>query len=255
MDFVVAASTDIGLKKMTNQDALLVKSFNTDFGKMAFAVLCDGMGGLAKGELASTQIVRAFDSWLHNRFPNVLSGDISASLIRQQWTDIVRNQNDCIMRYSHSRNLNMGTTLVAALFTQNKVFMMNIGDSRAYEIKHGVRQITRDHTVVNDEVERGILTPEQAKIDPRRNVLLQCIGASECVYPGFYFCDTQPDTVYMICSDGFTHEITENEIYEYLKPSRAVDKGSIKTNIDFLIETDKTRLEKDNISVIVIKTC
>lgn len=254
LDFIISASTDIGIKKNTNQDGLLIRSFSTRFGKMVFAVLCDGMGGLAKGELASTDTIRAFDDWFRNTMPSILSDRIDDSLIRRQWTDIVRNQNERIKRYSQSMNLNMGTTIVAALFTRNRVYMMNVGDSRAYEIMYGVRQITKDHTVVNDEVERGILTPEQAKTDPRRNVLLQCIGASDAVYPSFYFEDLKQDAVYMMCSDGFVHEITENEMFEYLKPSNIYDGESAKRNVDFLIETDKQRMEKDNISVITVKT-
>ena len=254
LDYIISASTDIGIKKDTNQDGLLVKSFNTRYGKMVFAVLCDGMGGLAKGEIASSETIRAFDEWFYNSLPGLLSERIEDSLIRQQWSDIVRNQNERIKKYSNSLNLNMGTTVVAGLFTQNRVFIMNVGDSRAYEIMYGVRQITKDHTVVNDEVEKGILTPEQALNDPRRNVLLQCIGASDKVYPGFYFEEVKSDAVYMLCSDGFIHEITENEIFNAMKPANMTDKITMKQNIDLLIETDKQRLEKDNISVIAIKT-
>lgn len=254
LDYIISASTDIGIKKDTNQDGLLVKSFNTKYGKMVFAVLCDGMGGLAKGEIASSETIRAFNDWFCRSLPSLLSEKIEDSLIRQQWSDIVRIQNERIKSYSHSLNLNMGTTVVAGLFTQNRMFLMNVGDSRAYEIMYGVRQITKDHTVVNDEVEKGILTPEQAKNDPRRNVLLQCIGASDSVYPGFYFEDVKSDAVYMLCSDGFIHEITENEIFSVMKPENMTDKITMKKNLDLLIETDKQRLEKDNISVIAIKT-
>lgn len=253
LDFIISASTDIGIIKETNQDALLVKSFYTVYGKMAFAVLCDGMGGLARGELASTQVIRAFDAWFNNTMPNIICDNINESLIRQQWTDIVRTQNELIKNYGFSHKINLGTTVVAALFSQNKVFAMNVGDSRAYEIFNGVRQITKDHTVVNDEVERGIITLDEAKNDPRRNVLLQCIGASDCVYPSFYFETIKSGAAYMLCSDGFIHEISKNEIYKYLKPLDSDNKTSIKNNIDFLIETNKNRLEKDNISVIVIR--
>lgn len=254
MDYIISASTDIGIKKDTNQDGLLVKSFSTKYGKMVFAVLCDGMGGLAKGEIASSETIRAFDDWFYRSMPSLLSERIEDSLIRQQWSDIVRLQNERIKKYGNSLNINMGTTVVAGLFTQNRVYIMNVGDSRAYEIMYGVRQITKDHTVVNDEVEKGILTPEQAQNDPRRNVLLQCIGASESVYPGFYFEEVKSGAVYMMCSDGFIHEITENEMFSTMKPENMTDKTTMKQNIESLIETDKQRLEKDNISVIAIKT-
>lgn len=254
MDFIISACTDIGIKKESNQDGLLVKSFNTKYGKMAFSVLCDGMGGLSNGELASTETVCAFNSWFLNSLPNLLNDRIEDSVIRQQWTDVVRTQNERIMRYGYSKGYNIGTTVVVMLLADNRVYIMNVGDSRAYLIQYGVRQITKDHTVVYDEVERGILTPEQAKHDSRRNVLLQCIGASDTVYPSFYFENINKDAVYLICSDGFVHEISENEIFDQLKPDRMIEKESMQQNINYLIEMNKAREEYDNISVIAIRT-
>jgi serine/threonine protein phosphatase PrpC len=131
---------------------------------------------------------------------------------------------------------------------------MNVGDTRAYEITDGVKVLTKDHTVVAREVELGNLTPQEAKNDSRRNVLLQCIGASMEVFPDMFVGKTKLNAVYMLCSDGFRNEITENEMYEHLNPDIMIDADGMKDNMYNLIELNKQRQEKDNISVISIRT-
>lgn len=131
---------------------------------------------------------------------------------------------------------------------------MNVGDTRAYEIGDTVTVLTKDQTVVAREVELGHLTPEEAEKDSRRSVLLQCIGASDEVYPDMFFGDTKLNAVYMLCSDGFRHEITENEIYQYLNPNVMVDADGMKRNMDSLIDLNKQKQERDNISAVSIRT-
>ena len=103
-------------------------------------------------------------------------------------------------------------------------------------------------------MELGNLTPEEAKTDSRRSILLQCVGASDEVYPDIFLGDTKLNAVYMLCSDGFRHEITNEEIFNYLNPSVMVDADGMKHNMDALIEINKQRMERDNISVITIRT-
>lgn len=124
----------------------------------------------------------------------------------------------------------------------------------SYEIGDTVTVLTKDQTVVAREVELGHLTPEEAEKDSRRSVLLQCIGASDEVYPDMFFGDTKLNAVYMLCSDGFRHEITENEIYQYLNPNVMVDADGMKRNMDSLIDLNKQRQERDNISAVSIRT-
>ena len=99
MNFIVTANTDIGISKATNQDSVLVKKINTIQGEMVFAVLCDGMGGLDKGEVASASVIRAFDNWLMNSFPAMCSAPIEDSDIRAQWVKIITEQNERIKAY------------------------------------------------------------------------------------------------------------------------------------------------------------
>ena len=104
------------------------------------------------------------------------------------------------------------------------------------------------------EIAMGRMTVEEAATDSRRNVLLQCVGASDDVYPDMFFGDVQPNAVYMLCSDGFRHEITAEEIYEKLQPSVLFDEYMMQQNSISLIELNKQRQERDNISVTLVRT-
>lgn len=254
MNFIISASTDVGIVKSTNQDSLSVKVANTNQGKVAFAVLCDGMGGLSKGEVASAAVIRAFDHWFMNSFPKLCMGGISDLAITSQWNTIINNCNEKINEYGMRQGVRLGTTVVVVLLTQTRYYILNVGDSRAYEISTGVKQITEDQTLIAREIAQGRLTPEEAKTDRRRSVLLQCVGASECVTPDMFFGDVNKDTVFMLCSDGFRHVITPEEIYEKLNPAVLTNEGVMAKNSVDLIELNKFRKERDNISVALIKT-
>ncbi len=255
MNYIISASTDVGIKKATNQDSLSVKALNTEKGKMAFAILCDGMGGLEKGEVASAEVVRAFDKWVEEKLPVLLQNSLEDAVIKQQWTDILGKENKRIMSYGKSLGINLGTTVVVMLLTDSRYFIMNVGDSRAYELTIlGMSQLTKDQTFVSREIELGRMTPEQAALDPRRNVLLQCCGASDEIYPDFFFGETKKDAVYMLCSDGFRHEISAEEIYATLHPGNLMDYESMKANTEALIELNKQRQEQDNISALLVRT-
>lgn len=254
LNFIVSANTDIGTTKSTNQDSLSVKIINTAQGRMVFAVLCDGMGGLEKGEVASASVIRAFDNWVRFELPKLCAVAIEDSVIREQWNKIISEQNSTIKAYGARQGLKLGTTAVVMLLTQNRYYILNVGDSRAYELLDGVKQITNDHTFVAREIALGNMTAEQAKVDERRSVLLQCVGASDEVYPDMFFGDVRENSVYMLCSDGFRHEISQDEIYEKLRPEVLVDNNIMSANTQELIELDKQRQERDNISVVLVRT-
>ncbi|MEE1515994.1 MAG: PP2C family serine/threonine-protein phosphatase [Lachnospiraceae bacterium] len=254
MDFIVSANTDIGIKKNTNQDSLSVKLINTSQGKMAFAILCDGMGGLDKGEVASAAVIKEFDKWVYNELPTLCNGPIEDYMIKAQWDKIIVDISERIKRYGARQGVNLGTTAVVMLLTQTRYYILNVGDSRAYEIKEQLKQITVDQTFIAREIALGHMTMEEAMQDSRRNVLLQCIGASDEVYPEMFFGPVQKDAAYMLCSDGFRHEITPEEIYAYMNPNVLYDETSMNNNTVSLIELNKQRMETDNISVALIRT-
>lgn len=254
MNFIISAVTDIGTTKQTNQDSFKVRVLHTKRGKMVFAVLCDGMGGLAKGEVASASLVNAFCKWSEVRLPALCEEGITDSALRADWCGIVTDYNEKIKLYGKRWGISMGTTVTAMLVTEGRYYIINVGDTRAYEIFDGVQVLTRDQTVVAREVELGNLTPQEAERDPRRSVLLQCVGASDAVYPDMFFGETKWNSVYMLCSDGFRHEITGQELYQYLNPNVMMEEGIMRRNMETLVAMDKQRMEKDNITVITIRT-
>jgi len=254
MNFIISASTDIGNTKQTNQDSYNVRVLSAPQGKMVFAILCDGMGGLAKGEVASSSLVNAFVKWSETRLPEIAKNGITDAAIRNDWVNLVTDFNEKIKLYGKRIGAAVGTTVTALLITESRYYIINVGDTRAYEIMDGVRVLTKDQTVVAREVEQGILTPEQAEKDDRRSVLLQCVGASDVVYPDMFFGDTKLNAVYMLCSDGFRHEINSDEIFSYLNPNVMLDADGMKQNMDSLINLNKQRQERDNITVVSIRT-
>lgn len=159
------------------------------------------------------------------------------------------------MNYGAERGFNLGTTIAALMITQRRYYIVNVGDSRVYEISSSaVKQLTEDQTVVARELKYGRITPEQAKTDPRKSVLLQCVGASQTVNPEFYFGTPMQNSVYMICSDGFRHEISNDEIYRYFHAENNNSAEMMSSNIRQLIEINKQRMEKDNITAALIRT-
>lgn len=254
MNFLISGNTDIGTTKTTNQDSLSVKIINTNQGRMAFAILCDGMGGLDKGEVASASVIRAFDSWVRNDLPTLCNGPIEDYVLRSQWERIITEQNNTIKRYGARQGVRLGTTAVVLLLTQTRYYVLNVGDSRVYELTDTIRQLTTDQTFVAREVALGNMTEEQAEQDERRSVLLQCVGASDEVYPEMTFGQTKANAVYMLCSDGFRHEITAEEIFEKLRPEMLMDNNMMNVNATSLIELNKQRQERDNMSVAMVRT-
>lgn len=254
MDFLIAADTDIGNTRKTNQDSVAVLVADTSFGPVSFGVICDGMGGLAKGELASATLLNAMVNWFKNDFKNYFSGAVDDGIIREQWIEIIRKNNELIKEYGKVNGINLGTTVSAILLTQERYYVVNVGDSRIYEIFNGVNQITEDQTVVAQELKYGRLTPEQARNDPRNSVLLQCVGASQTVSPDFFFGSTLQNATYMLCSDGFRHVISDDEIYNSFSPDSIFDANIAQSNIRQLIDINKQRMEKDNITAAIIRT-
>ena len=114
--------------------------------------------------------------------------------------------------------------------------------------------MTNDHTVVAQKVRMGRITEEEALRDPQRNVLLQCVGASDEVKPEFYFGESKPGVCYMLCSDGLIHEVTAPELLSALSPTALNSKDDITNNLKYVTELVKSRGETDNISSALIRT-
>lgn len=254
MKFTTAVHTDIGLKKSTNQDSALIIEAQSDLGNILMTVICDGMGGLAKGEVASSTVITAFSTWFERDLPVLLSqGGNPEDRIFGDWKEIIVNCNLKIAAYARSIGAGMGTTLNAMLFLGNRRYIVNVGDSRAYLITDRAYQLTKDQTYIQREMDMGRMTPEEARVSPQRNVLLQCVGASEFIDPEFATGPVSPGEVYMQCSDGFRHIITPEELHQYLNPGVLVNEQAMLDNAVYLTELNKYRQENDNITVLLVK--
>lgn len=255
MNFKMAMLSDIGIKKKTNQDSCCVKEAKTHKGNVALFVICDGMGGLEKGEVASGTLIHAFSKWFEKDLPDILSLPQPIAEVQYQWDRLIKEQNQNIAAYGRNLKLQLGTTVTAMLFLENGDYLIgHVGDSRAYRITDNTVEIlTEDQTVVAREIRQGKLTEEEAAKDPRRNVLLQCVGASRIVKPMFYRGKAEQNQCYMLCSDGFRHLISGSEIQQAFAPKYNPTEEAMTENIDKLIELNKFRHEVDNISSILIR--
>ncbi|WP_042462820.1 PP2C family protein-serine/threonine phosphatase [Neobacillus dielmonensis] len=254
MKVLTAAHTDIGTKKPTNQDSYCIKIAETSLGTVVLAVICDGMGGLAKGEVASASVINRFSEWFEQEFPTQIA-QYQFEEIQSSWEQIIQEQNVRIAAYGQKVGIQLGTTLTALLLIESKPMLIaHVGDTRVYRIDNDKLEVlTEDQTVVGREVRRGTLTPEQARFDPRKNVLLQCIGASRIVEPVFLSGNPSPGQVFMLCSDGFRNMITGEEIHQAFAPESLMDEAVMAEKAKALIELNKQRQETDNITVMLIK--
>ncbi len=255
MEFIAAYNTDVGIRKETNQDSLAIKIINTPSGMAALGIVCDGMGGLSKGELASKEVLIAFIKWFDEVFTkDVLNNNFSFTTLREQWNEIIQTQNKRLGSYGASNNIMLGTTVSAILMFNGEYHIVHVGDSRIYEMTNVVKQLTTDQTFIAREVAMGRMSEEEAKVDPRRSVLLQCVGASQVVEPDFVKGQLSKNAVYMLCSDGFRHQISDEEMIEKIGPIAVSNEDEMKYGCIYLTELVKNRKETDNISVAVIKT-
>lgn len=253
MTYFGAALTDIGIKKNTNQDCIAVKIAESDLGQVAFLIICDGMGGLEQGEVASATVITRFSNWFEEQFPFILQTGLEMDRLKEDWRSIINRVSIELDKYGTEKNIKLGTTLTAMLIYNGKYYIVHVGDSRAYELGDEVKILTEDQTFVAREIKLGRMTPEEAMQDSRRNVLLQCIGASSVVEPAFYEGEVSENVVYMVCSDGFRHVITSEEINGYIGRDVVTDVESSRRGMSELIRINKERLEEDNISVALVK--
>ena len=129
---------------------------STENGEVIFAVLCDGMGGLAKGEVASASVIEAYVKWFENDFPHYVSDGFEKEALFKDWDNIASQMNTKIGAYGAENSISLGTTLVTLLIYQEKYYIINIGDSRVYKFDQRTNVITKDHTFVQRELDLGI---------------------------------------------------------------------------------------------------
>ena len=252
MEFLVSYCTDKGIKKRRNQDGLLIKSIRTNKGKIGLFAVCDGMGGLDKGELASATVITHLSNWFDEQLPLLIGNE--ASEILNSLNDYIYVINNAILNYSKEKNIRIGTTLTALLSIYDKYYIIQVGDSRVYKINNIAEILTKDQTYVAREIERGNLTKEQAKTHPKRNMLLQCVGAKDNLKTEITEGYLEENTTYVVCSDGLYHKIPDNEFAELFNPSKNVTKKNLEETAKNTVKLVMDRKERDNITVLIVKT-
>ena len=256
MNYLIAAQTDIGNIKKSNQDSYCIKvATSKNFGNILFSVVCDGMGGLSKGELASATVVKEFEKWFEDYYPLFLQNNtVNIETIKKEWSRLARVLNNRIGTYGANLGISLGTTLVGCVTFGDRLFVINVGDSRLYKITTEVKRLTQDQSLVASEIASGKLPPEAEETDKRRNVLLQCIGASHALEPVIEEHPLEAGAVYLLCTDGFRHEITESEMLGLLSPTVVDSEGALGSTLKDIINLLKQRQEKDNITAVAFKT-
>jgi serine/threonine protein phosphatase PrpC len=251
MHFYYSCYTDVGTRKKVNQDACVVKAFKKQGKTYLLAVICDGVGGLQSGEVASANAVREFSDWFDYEFPLLLEDEEPLDgILFQRWNSLINKINNNLVDFGNRRNERVGTTLSGILFTDSRYYIAHVGDSRIYIMNPGLEQLTEDQTLVAKEVREGRMTEEQAKTDPRKNVILQCVGSMKRVVPDFRKGSFAGNADFLLCTDGFRHKISNEEITSFL---RCVPPEEMKNRLCHLTEIVKERGEKDNITSILIR--
>lgn len=244
--------SDVGLGQKTNQDAVYMQHITLSDGEAVFCVLCDGMGGFKNGELASVSVVHAYMDWFRKRFIKNFR-KMNEDMVIRDWNDIAVKINSSIYKYGIKNGIKIGTTAVAALWWKDRYCILNVGDSRVYELKDNIIQLTKDHTWVEQELEAGHITKEQARVHKKKNILLKCIGGNPDVAPDFFVGNIQYGAIYMLCSDGVRNKVTNDELYYFFHPTCMNSKSAILNNVNYIFDLNKSRGEKDNMTVAIIK--
>lgn len=226
------ALTDVGQVRDANEDAFCARP---DQGLWAVA---DGMGGHERGEWASAAICEALGQV-------AVDGDFTVAL--NAMADAIHGANHRIFAEASAKGEQMGSTIVAILMRERKFGVLWAGDSRAYLLRDGyLHRLTRDHTQVQEMVDRGLLTPEAAEGHPMGHVLARAVGVRDALELDAIADEMQPGDIFMLCSDGLTGVLDEQEI------ARLLDPASGPAAPDRLVKLCLERGAPDNVTVVTV---
>lgn len=228
--------TDIGKKRSLNEDSFYFETQRKGF----IMIVSDGMGGHNAGEVASAMAIKAISEFAK---ANDMFGDPEVSLRKA-----VSFANKKIYKAACRKTAlsGMGATLVIAVGNSKKVCVANVGDSRAYLIsRENITQITKDHSYVYELVKSGLITAEEAKNHPRRNEILKALGIAPEVYPDIFVLDTQRTDKLLLCTDGLTSHVSDEEIFTI------VNRYNRKAATEVLVKLANSYGGSDNITVVL----
>jgi protein phosphatase len=231
------ALTDRGRKRPSNEDA-----FGLSVEHGAF-VVCDGMGGAAAGEVASNLAVAEMMRLLTQR-----SGAEPAPV---EAAEAVASANEAIFsRSQRNQNLTgMGTTLVALLVEDRNAWMVNVGDSRGYRLRDShLEQITIDHSLVDEQIRQGQMSPEEALRSPLKNVITRALGTQAVVSPDIFEFEIEPGDLFLLCSDGLVRELSDPVLESILRLDVSLEDMCTR-----LVEAANEAGGHDNITCLLVR--
>jgi len=234
-----AGRTDVGIIRSGNEDNYLMVPDKGVF------IVADGMGGHAAGEVASEMAVRVIA-----REVGSLQG-LNDEQVAERMRLSIRAANGAIFERTlteHDKR-GMGTTVTALTLYGNRFLIGQVGDSRAYLMREGkLTQVTKDHSYVQEQVDAGYLTPEQARTHPYSNVITRCVGANADVMPDVYVGSARANDLFLLASDGLTGMLEDPQLAEILRTGRMPQE-----QVDTLIEEGNRHGGLDNITAIIVR--
>ncbi|MDR2591129.1 MAG: Stp1/IreP family PP2C-type Ser/Thr phosphatase [Oscillospiraceae bacterium] len=237
--------TDCGRVRKHNQDVFRIQ--HSDEHDIAILVVCDGMGGTNAGNVASELAASSFLDYIKKHIDDLKNLDDYAELI----SDASVNANTVVFDRSlyNDEYEGMGTTLVAAIISEYGVVVSNIGDSRLYSvIENEIKQVTTDHSVIEEMVERGEITRAEARIHPSRNLITRAIGASPYEPPDVFVINLNKNDYLVLCSDGLTNMVLETEILAQLQSNNTVQESC-----EILLKMALERGAPDNVTIVILR--
>jgi len=236
------SKTDIGLVRSENQDRVWTSQLDDD---AVAVILCDGMGGENAGSVASQMTI----DFMSDRILKGFRSNISRNFIRNLLITSVTAANSLVYDKATSERdkAGMGTTCVAAIVYNNRAYIINVGDSRAYQIfDDNMQQITKDHTYVRRLVERGEITEAESRVHPDRNRITRAVGAEKTITPDYFEIDMDEGNILLFSSDGLHSYGEDEEIAEIIV------NNPIMKSCDLLVDYALANGGRDNVSVAVV---
>ena len=240
--------TDKGAIRKDNQDCFILEKCEAK--GCLIAALCDGMGGAKAGGIASQLSNKAFVSYIYTKLTSRLPRIVDYKRILEA---ACAEANGVAFEYSHFDEEfdGMGTTIVGGVIKNNgNGYIINVGDSRAYLISHrpaGIRQITRDHSLVEELIEAGAITAEQARSHPRKNVITRALGSDSRVECDYFTFTLQNGDILLMCSDGLSNIVSDLELLEYAK-----EFPEPEALCRALMSKALNRGAKDNVTIVAV---
>lgn len=251
MQFIAYAKTDKGMAEPVNEDSIAYFSKSQNQDKVFLMLVCDGVGGLSYGEIASRCLVHEFYQWF-----TLLNGEIFRrkkwqELIIEQWNALLFHANQKLKSAGKRLLCRLGTTLSVLMIYGNKYVLFHVGDSRVYKINHFVQLISKDHTLY-EKKKQGLFSVFRRNKEKEKHILTQCVGVTLRIKPYIKVGRLKKNTSFLVCTDGFYQKLKKKEIKKYFSPNHCKRKEKIRYGLMRCIKLVKERKEMDNISAAVV---